>query len=278
VSTNDGTTGVQHDPVGAIYSPPVNSQWLQFDAIPVSGLGLDTEDRSLPDASLQWTQSGPGSPTLSIGTGRTLPDLQPPASGGWATGVWTITLTVTDSAGRTSSTSVSYTILPDADHDGIPASKDTTCSGANADNDPTNANGDPDGDGIPTRDDPAPCTSANNATLDFDPDTFKTGDNSTPAFSRVITNAGDLHTASTATVRLVKIGGFPVNITPTSWQVSSTTTAIAYWNRPQINSFLIGHGLTGCVNFTVQGSGTGFSFRGTDCPTVSSGTSGGTGD
>jgi hypothetical protein len=181
--------------------------------------------------------------------------------------VWTIKLTVTDSAGRTSSTSVTYTIFPDADHDGIRADKDKTCGGANADNDPTNADADPDHDGIATRDDPAPCTSANNATVNFDPDTLNTGSTGTPVTLYINFTSGDLNQVPRTNVRIVQIGNYATNFVAMSWSANSASSGMAQFDRTAINSFLIQNGLKGMyVPFVVTGSNTTptFTFRGVD--------------
>ena len=66
-------------------------------------------------------------------------------------------LTATDSASNVTTSSVSITIVADADNDGVPASSENGCLGG-SDTNPMDAYADKDADGIPNVDDPQPCT------------------------------------------------------------------------------------------------------------------------
>lgn len=85
-----------HPPQPIISDPVSNSFHAPGDLIVFHGIATDMEDGTLPDASLNWSDSVQG----SLGIGPTVPinDLKP--------GKHTITLTATDSYGVSSSTAV----------------------------------------------------------------------------------------------------------------------------------------------------------------------------
>jgi hypothetical protein len=82
-------------PVAQITNPADNALVSPFSLLVGQGFGSDLEDGMLPDGSLAWSSDRDG----DLGTGPSLP------LSSLATGKHVITLTVTDSAGQSSSTS-----------------------------------------------------------------------------------------------------------------------------------------------------------------------------
>ncbi|PWU21016.1 MAG: hypothetical protein C5B48_11775, partial [Candidatus Rokuibacteriota bacterium] len=136
-------------PVAAIAEPKPNTHWLQYQTIPALGTGTDSQNGDFHGSNLHWSLTGPGGTTTTTGD---MPTFGGPPNG-LAAGSYTLTLTVTDSGGLSRSSSVQFTVDPDANNDWIPGTvpciSDTT---ANV------AFGDADGDHIPNIDDPHPCT------------------------------------------------------------------------------------------------------------------------
>ena len=224
------------------------------------------DGRVLADADTLWNVSCSGGFTRTA-SGRTMPDIQPSA-GGLPVGPCTVTLSAHTPNGDLVMDTSTVTILADVDHDGIPASKDKTCSGnADADHDPTNADGDPDGDGIPTRSDPQPCVSANTVTVNFDPDTLQTSATGVPVTMYVSGPAGiDLRTVPASTVAITQINSYPVHISASSWSTSSRS-GTAKFDRATVNNFflndhpeLIGQKVT----VVITGTAATFVMRGFD--------------
>ena len=115
-----------------------------------------------------------------IGEGPNV-DFSPPA-GGFPLGDYTLTLKVADSLGNEDSATRTFTIVEDADNDGLTAAEEALpCvtqirSTRATDLDPMNAFRDDDNaDGIPNVDDPAICTAAAiyEAIVDIDADMVK---------------------------------------------------------------------------------------------------------
>jgi hypothetical protein len=135
-------------PVVAISEPKPSSHWLQYQTIPASGTGTDAQDGDFHDTGLHWSLTGPSGTTT---TGDTPTFGGPP--NGLTPGSYTLTLSATDSGGLSGSTSVQFTVDPDANNDWIPGTvacvSDTTAGVAF---------GDADGDHIPNIDDARPCT------------------------------------------------------------------------------------------------------------------------
>src|SRR5205807_8990767 len=139
--------------VAAISSPRGGATILQYGLIPLRGSIFNAQG-VLGSSAHQWTLSGPG---VSRSGSGPIVDLSPP-TGGWPSGSYTATLT-TASGGASGTDTVHFTVVTDADNDGIPASVESqSCFGTGGDSDPTNAYADQDGDGIPNVDDSAPCT------------------------------------------------------------------------------------------------------------------------
>ncbi|MBA2557342.1 MAG: hypothetical protein H0V12_08390, partial [Chloroflexi bacterium] len=155
-------------PVGAISGPLIGSEYLQFQNIPLHGSGRDAEDGDLTGTSLTWILDG-----RVVGSAGQL-DLSPPA-GGWSRGIHTLVLRVTDAEGNVTEIVRTFTILADADNDGLSRRDEGAACFSRGDRDPTNAFADYDGDGIPNVDDPEPCTAAATyeATAVFLPDPMR---------------------------------------------------------------------------------------------------------
>ena len=261
-----GSTGQANTPVGAILVPANNAHLLQYDGFPAAGTITYADGRVLADADHLWNVTCSGGFTRSA-TGRTMPDIQPPA-GGLPVGPCTVTLTAHTPNGDVLVDTNTVTVDADADHDGIPASKDKTCNGgADADHDPSNADGDPDGDGIPTRSDPQPCVSANTVTVNFDPDTVQLSSTGVPITMYVTAPSGrDLRTVPLSSVRITQIGPYNTNMPAYSWQTLCATQGTAKFDRATFNNFFNTHpDLIGQkVTVVITGTGSTFTMRGFD--------------
>src|SRR5207302_5369674 len=88
--TPPGTVNPTQQPVGAIYSPSVETKLLQYDAIVGSGNAFGAGSGSV---AIQWYLTGPtgsGYSNTLVGTGPSFV-LQPPLPGGWVPGAYTLT-------------------------------------------------------------------------------------------------------------------------------------------------------------------------------------------
>ena len=126
-------------------TPLPDRKYLQYDSITFQGSGYSSNIAGgvLSGEALHWSST----PNSFVGTqsGNSF-TLNPPASG-WTPGDYTVSLHVD---GATSDPSVTIHILPDNDHDGIPASIDNEAclGGAAGDGNALNAGSDPDQDGL----------------------------------------------------------------------------------------------------------------------------------
>lgn len=231
-------------PVPAIAAPYDGSELLQYDAIPFAGSGRDADDED--DVTLSWSLTGPpgsGIVDVPLGTGARLPDKAPPRPEGWAPGQYVVTLTATDAVGRTAGTSVRVVIKEDKDGDRIPADRELPCLGGGGDLDPTNAYGDPDGDVIASLQDPAPCTSAENATVDFEPNTLYVPSSGNTVTVHVTgpTVAG----VDRTTVVLERVAGFTVRLPALSWSVDAAGRGTAKFDKQKLNAAIARADLVG---------------------------------
>lgn len=254
-----GTASDDRAPAPAIYAPADGSTLLQWERIPIAGSVVDETHQQL---TLDWYHSGPGISKYHVGTGDSLPDLVPPAAG-WPVGAHTIEVVATDAGGRTASTAVTVTLLEDKDNDGIDRDRES-CLGGDADLDPSNAGGDPDADGIPSVDDPLPCTSANNVAVDFDPDTLYVPSSGNPVTVYLHSKSIDLRTIDGATVKIETAAGTPMQLSPISWEASAKS-AKAQFDRAVLTQLLADEGLIGFyVPLVITGTTPTGGVRGVD--------------
>jgi hypothetical protein len=201
----------QTPPVASIAAPsPDGTTFLQFDTIVLRGSALDAEQGHLTEDALTWTASG----GLIGGTPphREHVFLQPPP-GGWTPGSYTITLTATDAANNTSFDDVTVEILPDADHDGIPAGEEATGCGSppGSDSNPLDATDDPDLDGIPSVDDQhttggtCGAETTYSAIIDWNPDDFNRNTSGTPITVKVQVPYRSVSQIVPASVKITKV-------------------------------------------------------------------------
>jgi hypothetical protein len=160
-------------------------------------------------------------------------------------------------------------VCRDADHDGrcaptSPPSPPRPCD--EDDTDPTDGYRDSDGDGIVDADDPDPCVSANNATIDFDPDLLYVPSSGQPVSVRVTSGAvapprcrsvvGSDHPGR-------NLGLPPAR--PCPGRRRSTGRVVAKFDRQALTAFLTAKGLTGrYVPLVIEGGSGATSFRGID--------------
>jgi hypothetical protein len=205
------TASTQTPPVASIAAPVDEDTFLQFETIILRGSALDLEQGHLTGSALQWTENSPAGP-LSGGEEGEEVFLHPPPAG-WTPGTYTVTLTATDATTRVSTDTVTFEILADADHDGIPVGHDfTTCSPPTpGDNNPENATADPDGDGIPNIDDQytsgGTCVAETNyaAIIDWDPDDLNLNTSGTPITVKVRVPYRSVSQVVPSSVRITKV-------------------------------------------------------------------------
>jgi uncharacterized delta-60 repeat protein len=266
-----------HAPVAAIAYPIEGSSLLESADIALRGTGVDVEDGVLADSALSWSITGGGLGTPRTGTGSIFDVTLPP-------GDYTATLAVKDSTNATGTDSVSFHVLADADHDGIPASTETQMMqspcpmqlpGYNPDLDPTNAFADYDHDGIPNVNDLAPCDPATSytANIDINPKSLNTGSTGVPVTVYIGLPARDLRQLTTQSIQITKIGSQGVNIPNSGVSVTGTfgvnQVATVKFDRGAVVAALSGKvGLNERAYMTVTGSGSagtvGWNFAGTD--------------
>jgi hypothetical protein len=171
---------------------------------------------------------------------------------------------------------VTFTILADADNDGVPRELEVGCAGS-SDTDAEDAYyGDADGDGIPNADDVTtaggPCTAATSyqATVDVKPDTIVTSSTSSPVSASISMPFRDLLAVEPSSVRIRRIEGLDVSDDPrfvaTGWTVTGGV-ATATFDRAKVNEYLRSEGiLNRKATFTIGGTSTDgtWSFEGTD--------------
>jgi hypothetical protein len=194
-ATSDSTvTGDNMSPVASIAAAVEGDTFLQFETIVLRGSGLDAEDGHLTGSALTWNEDVAPGPLLGAAREGEEIFLTPPA-GGWAPGEYTITLTASDGS-LSHDDAVTFTVLADADHDGIPADQDFAgCPGVSGsgDNNPENAFADIETtpDGIPNIDDQytqgGPCVAETNyaAIIDWNPDDLNRNTSGTPITVKV---------------------------------------------------------------------------------------------
>jgi CSLREA domain-containing protein len=256
--TSTGTAPVataQRDPFSAILSPGTGKTFLQYSAIPLKGLAFDPEDGALTP---QWKLiRNSDSATVRTASGTTA-DLSPDANG-WTPGSYTVELKATDSAGRTTTSTVDIAIVADADNDGIPASIEGGCLGG-SDTDPTDAYADKDGDGIPNADDPDPCVAATayNAVMTFQPNPFPIPSTGNTVNVTVRVPYRDLTQVRPGSVMITRINNEPVLNEPfsmaMSWKVTNNVGQ-ALFDRQKLVKYFVDHNIHNqTVVFTISGS------------------------
>ena len=81
---------------------------------------------------------------------------------------------------------VTFSVVTDADNDGVPKTVEDSCLGG-GDDDPTNADDDRDNDGLPNVNDPQPCVAASSYTaiVEINPDPLPAGSSGSPVTAYV---------------------------------------------------------------------------------------------
>jgi hypothetical protein len=235
--------------------------------MPLRGLILSAKGVEA-STSHRWDLDGPGSFARS-GTG-TFVDLQPP-NGGWPVGSYTATLTKPGSTEPSATDQVTFTVVTDADNDGVPKTVEDACLGG-GDNDPTNADDDQDNDGIPNVNDPQPCTAATfyTAIVDVNPDPLPTGSSGSPITAYVRVPGRNVAQVLASSVRITRIADEDVstnnNFMNTGWTVSNGV-GTAKFDRQKVVQFLAARNIHNrVVSITVRGSSGAptWSFEGSD--------------
>ncbi|MDQ3379964.1 MAG: right-handed parallel beta-helix repeat-containing protein [Actinomycetota bacterium] len=262
------TTSGPNALVAAISSPREDATFLQYGLIPLRG-SIRNAEAELTGATLEWKVDGPGTFTRS-GTG-TIVDLQPP-NGGWPAGVYTATFSA-PGGGSAATDIVNFTVLTDADNDGIAANVESqSCFGAGADNDPLNADDDSDGDGIPNANDPQPCVPATSYTaiVDFTPDPLPTGSTGTTVTVEVRVPGRNIAQVLASSVRITRIADEDVStdsrFANIAWTIKSGV-GIAKFDRQKLVQYLADRNIHNrVITITVAGrSGAPpWSFEGSD--------------
>jgi CSLREA domain-containing protein len=259
----------QKPPFSAILSPGKGATFLQYSGIPLKGLAFDAEDGALTP---QWRLIRQSDNSVVRTAGGTTADLSPSASG-WTAGEYTVELTATDSGGKTTTSTVGITIVPDADNDGLAASVDGGCLGG-SDTDPLNAYSDKDGDGIPNADDPDPCTAqegAYNAVMTFQPNPFPIPSSGNTVNVTVQVPYRNLVQVQSTSVAITAINGVPVTFRNVSWKVTNNIGQ-ALFDRQALITYFSSHNIhKQTVVFTITGSSAApsWSFKGVASTVVS---------
>ena len=214
-------------PVAVIDTPAADAQAysvLQHEPITLNGQGWDAQEGVLPGSALTWTVTGPNGVISSGQHGNTL-TLTPPAGGSWVPGAYTAQLTVQNSAGLTTSTTAPFTVLEDKDNDGIPVTTEGCYKGN--DNDPNDAFGDFDKDGVVNQQDEDPCTprATYEGQAEFDPNTlnYPSQGGGTSVTMKVRLRYRDVSQVSGSTVRISRVGGHAIPASDTAFKSTGWT-------------------------------------------------------
>jgi CSLREA domain-containing protein len=262
--TNTGTVQIQSgqkSPFSAILSPGKGKTFLQYSAIPLKGIAVDPEDGALTP---HWKLIDSSNAIIKQADGTTK-DLSP-GTNGWAPGVYTVELTATDSASKPTTSTVSITILADADNDGVPAATENDCLGS-SDTNPMDAYADKDLDGIPNVDDPQPCTpqaGPYTAVMTFQPNPFPIPSSGNPVTVTVRVPYRSLNQVVATSVAITKINGDPFTLKSASWKVTDNV-GTAFFDRQALAGYFTSHDIHNRnVVFTISGNSaaSGWSFEG----------------
>jgi hypothetical protein len=249
----------------SVASPTPGQSYSVNDDIALVGSAFDYSTGT--PATLQWKFDGNSIPSA---TGQQF-DVRASTLG---VGSHTITLMAT--AGKKSaSVNVPITISADADGDGVAAPQEAVIQACAAskgitdggDNDPANGNKDYDGDGIPNRDDPFPCTPAGSyvaASAAFVPNPLSlSGSGALSAggiyvpfrnMTQVTQPKGGLPSVYITAIDLGEKGTIPVNEQASSYTASGSIGAATFARQPLIG-ILSAHGLVNrTVNLTITGN------------------------
>lgn len=236
-----GPFGSDDAPIPSI-AAPLSGEYTEWESIPIAGSAEDDSST----LTFTWSLTYPDGSTQTLGSGESLGDVSPPATG-WPTGTYTVNLCVSDNVHPPTCTSVTITIVDDDDNDGMP-NKDEPCLASSADkkpeSNPKNAYDDTDGDGIVNVDDPRPCTSDSTMTVDFDPNTLQLTSSGSPITTYLRSTAVGMSAVDPSTVLITRIGNYPVRFPATAWSVSSNV-GTAQFSRPDVISFMKSKGLVG---------------------------------
>lgn len=255
---------------------------LQHDPITLAGQGWDSQEGILPGSSLRWKVAGPAGVVADGATGNNL--VLPAPATGWTPGPYTATLTVTNSAGKSSAPVTStFKVLEDKDNDGIEISTEGCFRGS--DTDPNDAFGDFDADGVPNQQDEDPCSprATYEGFADFDPNTLNYPSNggSTSVTVKVNLRYRDVRQVTGSSVRIARLAGADTPASAafqaTNWTISTaggSLVATAKFDRQAIIDFLCPSPADCHTNQTVTitvtgdaprtGSKPAFSFTATD--------------
>lgn len=252
--TNTGTVQIQSgqkSPFSAILSPGKGKTFLQYSAIPLKGIAVDPEDGALTP---HWKLIDSSNAIIKEADGTTK-DLSP-GTNGWAPGVYTVELTATDSASKPTTSTVSITILADADNDGVPAATENGCLGS-SDTNPMDAYADKDLDGIPNVDDPQPCTPQTGpytAVMTFQPNPFPIPSSGNTVTVTVRVPYRSLNQVLATSVAITKINGDPFTLKSASWKVTDNV-GTAFFDRQILAGYFTSHDIHNRnVVFTISGN------------------------
>lgn len=244
-------------PVAAISSPVDQTTIGEHSALSLTGSGYDYKSGApIPPSGLRWTIDG-----SAAGTGP-----QIAFKTGLAVGSHSIALEVTDSNGTPAIKTVTITSVADADGDLLTADQEAALdackpTGAPAgESDPTNGSKDWDGDGIPNRDDPAPCTPSPIQGLGlFARNPFKLSGTDNFSVSGILVPGVDLGLATPSSVQLAEIAGQPINPIANSGWLALNQIGAALFSHSAVATALapfVGH----TVRLKLVGTGPAYSF------------------
>jgi len=266
-------------PSASCVAPYLGCHLLQFDNLALRGGALDPQDGLLGGTALSWTLTGPsGSNLQRTGTGTSI-DLSPPTDG-WPAGPYQVTLTATDRAGISTSTTASFPIDA-AGNDGISEAVEAKCATQAFDTVSStgvaisDAYADFDGDGIANIDDIAqgrdtctPATSYPALIISF-PQTIYLGSTASTFAVGMAIPYRDINQVSGGSVKITAIGGKPFTLSNSAWYPltfngipHANGAGLATYSLPSIITYLKQAGITsGAITITITGGGTDVSGR-----------------